>query len=43
MRSDAEQHGWDQAAAAGHCDHDFECIAAVTGQPLQWYGPERRK
>nr|WP_237498763.1 MULTISPECIES: PIN domain-containing protein [unclassified Streptomyces] len=26
-----------------HCDHDFECIAAVTGQPLQWYGPERRK
>lgn len=26
-----------------HCDHDFECIAAVTGQPLQWYGPEGRK
>ncbi|MBB5933167.1 PIN domain nuclease [Streptomyces zagrosensis] len=22
-----------------HRDHDFECIAAVTGQPLQWYGP----
>jgi predicted nucleic acid-binding protein len=21
-----------------HRDHDFECIAAVTGQPLQWYG-----
>ncbi|MFI9584402.1 PIN domain nuclease [Streptomyces sp. NPDC052236] len=26
-----------------HRDHDFECIAAVTGQPLQWYGPEGRK
>ncbi|MEU3722868.1 PIN domain nuclease [Streptomyces sp. NPDC031705] len=26
-----------------HCDHDFDCIAAVTGQPLQWYGPEGRK
>ncbi|WP_455353097.1 PIN domain-containing protein [Streptomyces sp. SYSU K217416] len=26
-----------------HRDHDFECIAAVTGQPLQWYGPEDRK
>ncbi|PVC67478.1 PIN domain nuclease [Streptomyces sp. CS081A] len=26
-----------------HCDHDFECIAAVTGQPLQWYGPKGRK
>ncbi|MGA5498930.1 PIN domain nuclease [Streptomyces cinereoruber] len=26
-----------------HCDHDFECIAAVTGQPLQWYGPKDRK
>ncbi|MFJ8018613.1 PIN domain nuclease [Streptomyces sp. NPDC096339] len=26
-----------------HCDHDFECIAAVTGQPLQWYGPDGRK
>jgi predicted nucleic acid-binding protein len=22
-----------------HRDHDFECIAAVTGQALQWYGP----
>jgi predicted nucleic acid-binding protein len=22
-----------------HRDRDFECIAAVTGQPLQWYGP----
>ncbi|MFJ3879197.1 PIN domain nuclease [Streptomyces sp. NPDC090077] len=26
-----------------HCDRDFECIAAVTGQPVQWYGPEGRK
>jgi len=23
-----------------HRDHDFACIAAVTGQALQWYGPE---
>ncbi|WP_020574894.1 PIN domain nuclease [Actinopolymorpha alba] len=23
-----------------HRDRDFECIAAVTGQSLQWYGPE---
>lgn len=23
-----------------HRDHDFECIAGVTGQALQWYGPE---
>ncbi len=22
-----------------HRDHDFDCIAAVTGQPTQWYGP----
>ena len=22
-----------------HRDRDFECVAAVTGQPLQWYGP----
>jgi len=22
-----------------HRDRDFECIAAVTGQALQWYGP----
>ncbi|MEV0491134.1 PIN domain nuclease [Streptomyces atratus] len=22
-----------------HRDHDFECIAAVTGQAMQWYGP----
>ncbi|MFJ3922295.1 PIN domain nuclease [Streptomyces sp. NPDC090022] len=26
-----------------HCDHDFDCVAAVTGQPVQWYGPEGRK
>lgn len=26
-----------------HCDHGFERIAAVTGHPLQWYGPEGRK
>ncbi|MGZ9931876.1 PIN domain-containing protein [Streptomyces sp. NC-S4] len=26
-----------------HCDHDFDGIAAVTGQPVQWYGPEGRK
>ncbi|MFI7327815.1 PIN domain nuclease [Streptomyces rubiginosohelvolus] len=22
-----------------HRDHDFECIAAITGQAMQWYGP----
>ncbi|MGV9772303.1 PIN domain-containing protein [Streptosporangium sp. NPDC003464] len=22
-----------------HRDHDFDRVAAVTGQPLQWYGP----
>uniref|UniRef100_A0AAU2VRT5 Ribonuclease VapC n=1 Tax=Streptomyces sp. NBC_00008 TaxID=2903610 RepID=A0AAU2VRT5_9ACTN len=22
-----------------HRDHDFECIAAITGQATQWYGP----
>ncbi|GAA1359247.1 PIN domain nuclease [Streptomyces beijiangensis] len=26
-----------------HRDRDFDCIAAVTGQPLQWYGPEPGK
>ncbi|MEU0479314.1 PIN domain nuclease [Streptosporangium sp. NPDC006013] len=26
-----------------HRDHDFERIAAVTGQALQWYGPEAGK
>jgi predicted nucleic acid-binding protein len=26
-----------------HRDRDFECIAAITGQPLQWYGPDAGK
>ncbi|MFD5832151.1 PIN domain nuclease [Streptomyces collinus] len=26
-----------------HRDRDVECIAAVTGQALQWYGPEEGK
>lgn len=26
-----------------HRDRDFECIASVTGQPLQWYGPDAGK
>ncbi|MFB4193973.1 PIN domain nuclease [Streptomyces carpaticus] len=26
-----------------HRDHGFECIASVTGQALQWYGPEQGK
>ncbi|PZT75515.1 PIN domain nuclease [Streptomyces sp. AC1-42W] len=26
-----------------HCDRDFECIATVTGQALQWYGPDTGK
>jgi predicted nucleic acid-binding protein len=26
-----------------HRDRDFECIAAVTGQALQWYGPAGSK
>ncbi|WP_327305864.1 PIN domain nuclease [Streptomyces sp. NBC_01298] len=26
-----------------HRDRDFECIAAVTGQALQWYGPTAEK
>lgn len=26
-----------------HRDRDFECIATVTGQALQWYGPEPGK
>ncbi|OAH15421.1 hypothetical protein STSP_11920 [Streptomyces jeddahensis] len=30
-------------SAALHRDRDFECIAAVTGQALQWYGPDAGK
>jgi predicted nucleic acid-binding protein len=26
-----------------HRDRDFECIAAITGQALQWYGPAADK
>ncbi|NED85675.1 PIN domain nuclease [Streptomyces sp. SID11233] len=26
-----------------HRDHDFACVAAVTGQAMQWYGPEAGK
>ncbi|MEU0278413.1 PIN domain nuclease [Streptomyces sp. NPDC006195] len=26
-----------------HRDHDFDCIASVTGQAMQWYGPEPGK
>ncbi|MEU8137034.1 PIN domain nuclease [Streptodolium elevatio] len=26
-----------------HRDKDFECIAAVTGQAVQWYGPTAAK
>ncbi|MHA6761958.1 PIN domain nuclease [Streptacidiphilus sp. PAMC 29251] len=26
-----------------HRDRDFECIASVTGQALQWYGPAAGK
>jgi hypothetical protein len=26
-----------------HRDRDFTCIAAVTGQALQWYGPDAGK
>ncbi|MDO0934899.1 PIN domain nuclease [Streptomyces sp. DG2A-72] len=26
-----------------HRDRDFKCIAAVTGQALQWYGPDAGK
>ncbi|MER6560339.1 PIN domain nuclease [Streptomyces sp. NPDC001027] len=26
-----------------HRDRDFECVAAVTGQALQWYGPEEAR
>lgn len=26
-----------------HRDRYFECVTAVTGQALQWYGPEATK
>jgi predicted nucleic acid-binding protein len=26
-----------------HRDRDFKCVTAVTGQALQWYGPEAGK
>lgn len=26
-----------------HRDHDFTCVAPVTGQAMQWYGPEAGK
>ncbi|WP_037906250.1 PIN domain nuclease [Actinacidiphila yeochonensis] len=26
-----------------HRDRDFECVAAFTGQPLQWYGPDAER
>ena len=26
-----------------HRDRDFDCIAGVTGQALQWYGPPSGK
>lgn len=29
-----------QGLTLPHRDRDFECIAAVTGQALRWYGPE---
>jgi predicted nucleic acid-binding protein len=30
---------WTQGLTLLHRDRDFECIAAVTGQALQRYGP----
>ncbi|WP_240193099.1 PIN domain-containing protein [Glycomyces sp. YM15] len=24
-----------------HRDRDFECVDAATGQPLEWFGPDR--
>lgn len=32
-----------QGLALLHRDPGFGCIAAVTGQALQWYGPEPGK
>lgn len=23
-----------------HRDHDYDCIASVTGQPVEWFGPK---
>ncbi|MDQ0933635.1 hypothetical protein QFZ49_003575 [Streptomyces turgidiscabies] len=35
------RHGWSQGLTLLHRgrDRDFECVTAVTGQALQWYGP----
>jgi predicted nucleic acid-binding protein len=35
MAATAELHG----LTLLHRDRDFDCIAAITGQALQWYGP----
>ena len=24
-----------------HRDRDFDCVAAITGQPMEWFGPDR--
>lgn len=32
-----------QGLALLHHDRDFECIAAVTGQAIQWFGPPAAK
>jgi predicted nucleic acid-binding protein len=32
-----------QGLALLHRDRDFECIAAITGQAVQWYGPPAGK
>jgi hypothetical protein len=31
----AERHGY----AIAHCDHDYERVAGITGQPTRWVGP----
>ncbi|MEV7952692.1 hypothetical protein [Streptomyces sp. NPDC088141] len=53
LGGNTEQYGGDQAVVATtaelqglpllHRDHDFTCVAAVTGQAMQWYGPEAGK